>query len=388
MNARNARPSTISSQTWIASVGPLRRDEQIATTRPSDGSRTSSDRRARRGASGARRPLAPLGERRRARSCSARISAARSSSRTASSASIASCFISGATSCPENLAHENSAVKREVARRLTSRSAKIRCEVLVRRLGRVARQPVGGERPLHAGVGGDHGAARIRLGPQVVERLVEHVGQRGQERIRHAARAGGGGRGGRGTSATTAIATRARTTRTGPVANCGLVARLRPVPPAVPPLGSSSARSGRRSAGGVASSAESQRTNEREHEKPNASMIVERHQRAPAGRGSRARSRRVLAEERGCRPTCRRPTTISSRKRLIRTSTSRSAGRRAPPAARRAPSRSRRSRRRRAAARGRRGRAAASSVACLPPRYAPSSCETSSARGVLAAARR
>ena len=60
------------------------------------------------------------------RSCSARISAARSSSRTASSASIASCFISGATSCPENLAHEKSAVKREVARRLTSRSAKIR----------------------------------------------------------------------------------------------------------------------------------------------------------------------------------------------------------------------------------------------------------------------
>ena len=59
--------------------------------------------------------------------CSARISAARSSVRTASSASIASCFISGATSCPENLAHAKRSVKREVARRLTSRSVKMRC---------------------------------------------------------------------------------------------------------------------------------------------------------------------------------------------------------------------------------------------------------------------
>ena len=157
----------------------------------------------------------------RGAACSARISAARSSSRTASSASIASCFISGATSCPENLAQENSAVKREVAGPAHVEVGEDALEVLVRRLGRAARKPVGRERAFHAGVGGDHGPARVRLGPEVVERLVEHVGERGKERLRQWRRACRRRAGGRDTSATTAIATSATTTAPGPGANCG-----------------------------------------------------------------------------------------------------------------------------------------------------------------------
>ena len=117
------------------------------------------------------------------RRCSARISAARSSARTASSAAIASSFISGATSCPENFAHEKRAVKRDVERRLTSRSARIRCQVLVGRLRRVTRKAERAERPLHSCVRGDDGLARIGLGAQVVERVVEDVGEGRAERL-------------------------------------------------------------------------------------------------------------------------------------------------------------------------------------------------------------
>ena len=103
-----------------------RSDRERARARPrarSSGAPGARPRAAR--GSSAPCPLAELGGA-AARCCSARSSAARSSSRTASSASIASSFISGATSCAENFAHVKSAVKREVARRLTSRSAKMR----------------------------------------------------------------------------------------------------------------------------------------------------------------------------------------------------------------------------------------------------------------------
>ena len=50
-------------------------------------------------------------------------------------------------------------------------------QVLIGCLGRAAGEPVGGERALHASVGGDHGASRVRLGPEVVERLLQHVGE-------------------------------------------------------------------------------------------------------------------------------------------------------------------------------------------------------------------
>ena len=54
-------------------------------------------------------------------------------------------------------------------------------DVLLRRLRRAARQPVGGERPLEPRVGRDHRLARITLCPQVVERLVDDVREEERE---------------------------------------------------------------------------------------------------------------------------------------------------------------------------------------------------------------
>ena len=56
-------------------------------------------------------------------------------------------------------------------------------EVLERRLGRPSRQPVCGQDALQSRVGGDHRAARVRLGAQVVERLVHRRGEVGGEPI-------------------------------------------------------------------------------------------------------------------------------------------------------------------------------------------------------------
>ena len=56
-------------------------------------------------------------------------------------------------------------------------------EVLERRLGRPSRQPVRGQDTLQPRVGGDHCAARIRLGAQVVERLVHRRGEVGREPV-------------------------------------------------------------------------------------------------------------------------------------------------------------------------------------------------------------
>ena len=202
-----------------------------------------SERRARRRARSSGAPAAPSPARRarisarlvraarrspRLRRCSARISAARSSSRTASSASIASCFISGATSCDENFAHANSAVKRDVARRLTSRSAKMRWRYSSGASAGAAREPVGGEGALHAGVGGDHRPAWVRLGPEVVERLLEDVRERRQERLRPAARAVAVAHGGRGTRPQIAIASNAEDDQHGPGRELGLVVARSP----------------------------------------------------------------------------------------------------------------------------------------------------------------
>ena len=61
--------------------------------------------------------------------------------------------------------------------RATLELARTRCEVLVRRLGRVPREPVGGKRSLEPRVGRDHGASRVGLGAQVVECLVDDIGE-------------------------------------------------------------------------------------------------------------------------------------------------------------------------------------------------------------------
>ena len=99
--------------------------------------------------------------------------ASRSSSRTCSSASIASSFIAASTSWCENLARVKSAVRRSTARASSARSSEDAREVLVRGLRRVAWNAVRREHALEAGVRGDDRAARVGLGPQVVERLVE-----------------------------------------------------------------------------------------------------------------------------------------------------------------------------------------------------------------------
>ena len=59
--------------------------------------------------------------------------------------------------------------------------------------------PDGRKGALHAGVGGDHRAARVHLGAEIVEGLLEHVGEHRAAASPAAARAGGGGRGGRDT---------------------------------------------------------------------------------------------------------------------------------------------------------------------------------------------
>jgi hypothetical protein len=50
-------------------------------------------------------------------------------------------------------------------------------EILVRRLEPASRDAVGGERALHARIGGDHRTPRIALRAQIVQRLLENVGQ-------------------------------------------------------------------------------------------------------------------------------------------------------------------------------------------------------------------
>ena len=57
-------------------------------------------------------------------------------------------------------------------------------QVLIGCLGRAAREPVGREGALQAGVGGDHRASWVGLRPEIVERLVEHVGERREQRFR------------------------------------------------------------------------------------------------------------------------------------------------------------------------------------------------------------
>ena len=54
-------------------------------------------------------------------------------------------------------------------------------EMLFRRVRLPARLAVRGEHPLETGVRGDHGAARVGLGAQVVDRDVEHVGKLDRE---------------------------------------------------------------------------------------------------------------------------------------------------------------------------------------------------------------
>ena len=105
----------------------------------------------------------------------------RSSSRSASSEAIASSFISSSTACVAELRPlEQVRELEDEPQAAGCRSRQLRrhaLEELERRLERMARQAVGGERPLHAGVRGDHGPARVRLGAQVVERVVEERGQ-------------------------------------------------------------------------------------------------------------------------------------------------------------------------------------------------------------------
>ena len=48
-------------------------------------------------------------------------------------------------------------------------------EVLVRRLGWLPRQPVHGQRLLHAGIGRHDRPARVRIAPEIVDRLVKSV---------------------------------------------------------------------------------------------------------------------------------------------------------------------------------------------------------------------
>ena len=195
--ARSAMPRTTRSQTWTSSAARLGaiamrpRSAIVGRSRqPDDAPRAPHQLPARSRSS-------RCASRRR---CSARISAARSSARTASSASIASSFISGATSCPENFAHEKRAVKRDVARRLTSRSAKMRCRYSSGASDGRRGRPYAAERPLHACVGGDHRACAGRLRAQVVERLVEDVGEGRSRAAPATARGAAGARGRTGTT--------------------------------------------------------------------------------------------------------------------------------------------------------------------------------------------
>ena len=98
---------------------------------------------------------------------------ARSSSRTATSASIASSLICGSGSCWLNFAHSNRSVRRRTRAGARLQLEQRALEVLERRLRRAARQAGPRERPLHPRVRGDDRLAQIRLGAEVVERLVE-----------------------------------------------------------------------------------------------------------------------------------------------------------------------------------------------------------------------
>ena len=148
--------------------------------RQEDGQRRRPERR--RASAGRRLRAAPRAL--AARSCSASARAASRSSRTVSSASIACSFISGPTACCENLALSKRSVSLRAAAGADRELAEHPPQVLERRLRRVPREPVRGEHPLEPRVGGDHGAARVGLGAQVVERLVDG----GRERVATAGR--------------------------------------------------------------------------------------------------------------------------------------------------------------------------------------------------------
>ncbi len=135
----SASARTTTSQTWpTIAARPGTSDEK----EPGPDGRGDRDRdRAVEPAHAAVPPARPAARRRprRARCC------------TCSSVSIASSFISGRTSCPEKRAHANRDVRRW---RGAPRERDLRqhaLEVLLRRLGRRARQPGRRQRPLHRG---------------------------------------------------------------------------------------------------------------------------------------------------------------------------------------------------------------------------------------------
>ena len=133
-----------------------------------------------------RRPLALCRDRGRPFLLGERCAASRSS-RTVSSASIASSFISGPTACCENLALSNRSVSARAARRTpTAPRASGRGTRAAPRPA--SRQAVRREHALEPRVGRDHCAPGIGLGPEVVERLVDRLGDgRGEPGVELAA---------------------------------------------------------------------------------------------------------------------------------------------------------------------------------------------------------
>ncbi len=96
------------------------------------------------------------------------------------SAASASVFIDESISCWLNFARSNSAVSRSTERRPTRSERERAREVLERRLGRPAREPVRAERALHPRVRPDHRPARVGLALDVLEREVD----RGEQLVR------------------------------------------------------------------------------------------------------------------------------------------------------------------------------------------------------------
>ena len=103
--------------------------------------------------------------------------APRRSSRISRSAPIASCFIDESISWRLNFACSNSDVRRLTASARAGEPEQDAPQVLERRLARQPAQAVPGEHAFHPRVRGDHGAAGVRLGLEVVDRVGHLRGQ-------------------------------------------------------------------------------------------------------------------------------------------------------------------------------------------------------------------
>ena len=98
------------------------------------------------------------------------------SSRIVRSAPIASRFIAASISWPLNRASSKRRVRAWTASPRAVSPSSTRRRYSSERLARLPPQAVTREDALHPGVGGDHGAPRIRLGLEVVDRLADRAG--------------------------------------------------------------------------------------------------------------------------------------------------------------------------------------------------------------------